>query len=174
MWSGIINRQFLLFDLPERLNGESYLNFLENDLDVNYLVECGSKMMLHRATTTGLFELISRNSSVADGLAAEDQSNGPHTPRIWTPLIFLCGGYFAEIVYAQEYNSEQELRNRLRQVQVQMENKPEPFRKSRNIFLKQCWACIQANGGHFEHLLYVLSERINIFFLEINVIYFSS
>lgn len=72
--------------------------------------------------------------------------------------------YFAEIVYAQEDNSEQELRNRLRQVQVQMENKPEPFRKLRNIFLKRCWACIQANGGHFEHLLYVLSERINIFF----------
>ena len=62
-------------------------------------------------------------------------------------------GYFKEIVYAQEYNSEQELRDRLRQVQVQMENNPEPFRKLRNNFLKRYRACMQANGGHFEHLL---------------------
>ena len=33
MWAGIINQQLVLHELPPRLNGTEYLNFLQNDLN---------------------------------------------------------------------------------------------------------------------------------------------
>jgi len=75
----------------------------------------------------------------------------PHSPDL-NPLDFFQWGYLQDIVYAiPRPTTLREVKERVKmsiaQTPVQL------YRKSIENMVVRCNACIQCEGGHFEHLL---------------------
>lgn len=76
----------------------------------------------------------------------------PRSPDL-NPVDLFIWGCYKELVYHTEFSTLEELRTNLNEVQDQIKQKTQSFRDLRRNFLRRCHLCIEAGGGHFEHLL---------------------
>lgn len=161
MWSGILNGELIgPFELPSRLNGETYRNFLENDLGD----------LLEDVNLRLLREMIFQNDGAPCHYATivrahldetyPDRWIGRGGPIAWpprspdlNPIDFFIWGYYKEIAYARESTNEEELRRKIHEAGDVVKGNREGFRNLKNNFLNRCRLCIAAQGRHFEHLL---------------------
>jgi hypothetical protein len=161
LWSGILNGELIgPFELPTRLDGGTYKNFLENDLpmlllDVNLqlrrnVVFQNDGAPCHYATQVRNYlnetfpnRWIGRGGPI---------SWPPRSPDL-NPIDFFIWGYYKEITYARECSSEEELRQKITEAKRVVSENRQAFRRLKNNFLRRCRMCIAASGGHFENLL---------------------
>lgn len=160
LWTGIINGQIIgPHVLPATLNGENYLEFLQNDLS-----ELLGEVPL--ATRQGMWY---QN----DGCPAHYARNvrqylNEQFPRRWigrlgpiswpprspdlNPVDFFYWGALKDLVYASSITSIDQLQERINSAAEQINNAGYTRRIKRS-FIKRCRMCIRAEGRHFEHLL---------------------
>lgn len=161
MWSGILNGELIgPFELPSRLNGEIYKNFLENELPLLLL---DVNLQLRRT-------MVFQNDGAPCHYATQVRNHLNETyPNRWigrsgpirwpprspdlNPIDFFVWGYYKEIAYARECSSEQELREKITEAERVVRENRAGFRRLKGNFLRRCRMCIAAGGGHFENLL---------------------
>lgn len=162
MWAGIIDQKLMLHEMPPRLNGAAYLNFLENNLnpilneaevpeevrEEMWLQQDGAPPHYAREVRQHLNERFPNRWIGRGGAIAWP----PRSPDL-NPLDFFIWGYFKEVVYQRENNTEQELRQKLEIAKVQIMNNRRAFRRLRANFIRRCRLCIIVRGRNFEHLM---------------------
>lgn len=161
LWSGILNGQLIgPFELPDRLNGEAYLEFLRNDLhvlleDVDLLTRRsmilqndGAPCHYARIVRQHLTERF-RNRWIGRGGPI---AWPPRSPDL-NPIDFFVWGYYKEIVYAKNISNVAELRRKLRQAEETIKNNRTAFARLKENFLRRCRICIEHEGRHFENFL---------------------
>jgi hypothetical protein len=160
MWAGVIgNRLIGPFKLPPRLNSTNYLEFLQNDLpglleDVplhqrvsSYFQQDGAPAHYGREVKDWLDEKyggrwIGRNGPI----------HWPARSPDLTVLDFFIWGRMKEIVYSSEITTLTELEQRISEASLQV--RQELSRANiHNEIQKRALACVQNEGGHFEHFL---------------------
>lgn len=161
MWSGILNGEMIgPFELPPRLNGETYKLFLENDLPL-LLEEVNVNLRRH---------MVFQNDGAPCHYAAQVRNHlnetypnrwiGRNGPIRWpprspdlNPIDFFIWGYYKDIAYARESLNEEELRQRIGEAGNVVRGNREAFRRLKENFLRRCRLCIAVGGRHFENLL---------------------
>lgn len=161
LWCGILNGQLIgPFELPDRLDGNTYLNFLRNDLptlleDVNlrtrkFMVFQNDGAPCHYSQIVRDFlneqypqKWIGRGGPI---------SWPPRSPDL-NPVDFFVWGYYKELVYSKESFDIDELRRKLSQAENQIKRNMAAFRNIKRNFLNRCRLCIQTQGRHCEQLL---------------------
>lgn len=160
MWTGILNGQIIgPFELPENLNGDNYLHFLQNDLPS--LLE-DVPLNIYRDMwfqQDGCPAHYARR--VRDYLNTEypDKWIGrlgsilwpPRSPDL-NPLDFFYWGCIKEKVYFKPVANRDELRHKIFEAGEEI-NARRFGRLVNRSFLRRCRACIRAEGKQFEHLL---------------------
>lgn len=161
VWCGVIGNTLLgPIELPPNLNGESYLNFLNNDL-VDLLgdlpLQLRRNMWFMQDGAPPHFSLAVRdhlNETFPHrwtGRGSEFQWP-PRSPD-FNPLDFYVWGYMKSMVYAEPINTRDELWNRIQDAANSIRNNPATFSKVRLSLTKRLNACINAGGGHTENIL---------------------
>lgn len=160
VWAGILGDTFLgPYVLPERLNGATYLQFLQNVLP-DYLddVPLGIRRQIW-FMHDGAPPHFSR--AVRDFLnATYPRWIGRGGPRTWpprspdlNPLDFFVWGYMKTLVYnGEEIDDVEDLRQRIFNAAERIRYEA-PFQRVRGNFTRRVEACLRADGGHFEHFL---------------------
>lgn len=156
MWTGILCGNIIgPFEMPENLTGESYLNFLQNDLP-NLLEETPPDMWFQHDGCPAHFRV-----SVREFLDEQYPNRwiGRSGTIPWparspdlNPLDFFFWGTMKELVYAKPINDIADLREKITQA-VQVIRQKSYSRNIKRSFLRRVRACIAAGGQHFEHLL---------------------
>lgn len=161
VWCGIIGDNVLgPVELPNRLNGASYLQFLRNNLDdllnnannINrrqmWFMQDGAPPHFSIAVRNHLNERfphrwIGRGSEFAWPARSPDLN----------PLDFFAWGYMKSLVYgSQVIENRNELFRKIQEAGNIIKNQEEiPFRLRQNI-MKRCRKCIEVNGNHIENL----------------------
>lgn len=161
LWSGIVNGQLIgPFELPDRLNGDSYLNFLREDLN-------GLLDNVDLATRRNLIIQIDgapcHYASIVRQYLNErfrDKWIGRGGPIAWparspdlNPIDFFLWGYYKELVYDKEQRNITELRVKLRQAAEIIKNNRMAFVRLQGNFFRRCRICIEHEGRNFENFL---------------------
>lgn len=161
IWAGIIG-DFLIgpFVLPNRLNGQQYLNFLENDLlhlldDVPYQLRNDMFFMHDGAPPHFALNVREHLNRMYPG-----RWIGRGGPVYWpprspdlNPLDYFLWGYLKALVYATPVDTLEELQQRVFNACDHVRNIPGIFSRVRSSMEKRIRGCIEMNGGHFQHLL---------------------
>lgn len=160
MWSGILNGRIIgPYELPEILNSEIYLDFLQNqlpnlleDVPLNiyrdmWYQQDGCPAHYARSVREYLDEeypgrWIGRSGTISWPARSPDLN----------PLDFFYWGAVKEKVYHKPIEDLAELRTRIAEA-VEFVNNGRFARQISRSFLKRCRACIAAEGRQFEHLL---------------------
>lgn len=161
LWAGILDGKIIgPFELPPRLNGVRYLQFLRDELgnllnevsqdvrDRMWLQHDGAPAHFARQVTEYLNETYPNRWIGRGGTVAWP----PRSPDL-NPLDYFLWGYFKGAVYETTNDNEQQLRQKLHYVSEVVKNNERALRSLRNNFLRRCWLCVRARGRHFEHLL---------------------
>ena len=160
VWAGIINNKLIgphFFE--ERLNGNHYLNFLQNVLpnllrDENanfrgmYFQHDGAPPHFARAVSDFLNETYP-NRWIGRG--------GPHSwparSPDFNPLDFFFWGHLKNLVYEEEINTRDQLLQRIITSFQRIKNNPNSIRDAVSNLNIRGRKCEEVNGGHFENLL---------------------
>lgn len=161
LWAGIVEGRLIgPVELPSRVSGDTYLTFLQNELDgiledVNiqtlrdmWLQHDGAPPHFARQVRSHLNERFP-NRWIGRGGAIAWPARSPDL----NPIDFFLWGYFKEIVYHTENNTEAEVREKIRAAIQQIKNNRRAFRMLKRNFIRRCRLCIRTQGRHFEHLL---------------------
>lgn len=162
IWFGIIG-DYLLgpCELPQTLNGQQYLYFLQNNL-VNLLEDIPLDIRAHiwylQDGAPAHYPLIVRShlNTVFPHKWIGRGSEHPWPPRSpdLNPLDFFFWGYIKSMVYtAASINTREELWQRIVAAADAIRNLHPSFFAVRRNFLKRCRTCVNVNGGHFENIL---------------------
>lgn len=160
VWCGIVDNVLIgphFFD--ERLTGELYLNFLRTvvpDLLVAANVNRRGLFFQHDGAPPHFYQQVRQyldeqfpNRWIGRG--------GPHAwpPRSpdLTVLDYYLWGHMKQIVYSEEVNTREELRQRIVEASNQIRNDGETIRKAVRHLLVRCRKCIEVGGGHIENLI---------------------
>lgn len=161
LWLGIVNGTLIgPFELPSRLNGAQYLEFLKNNLDP----------LLEEVDLQTRRRMIFQNDGAPCHYTRTVREHlDQRFPRRWigrggpipwparspdlNPIDFFLWGFYKEMVYAHEVNTEADLREKLRQAATKIRQHTGSFRRLKQNFLRRCRFCIEAEGRHFENLL---------------------
>lgn len=164
VWMGIVNNHLVgPFRLPHRLNGNSYLEFLQEQLpglleDIPLVLR--QKMWLMHDGAPPHF---TRN--VRDHLHLQYPrkwiGRGADAPIKWpprspdlTPCDFFLWGALSAKVYSERINTEEQLWNRIvNAANTLLEEERGTLQRVQFNFLKRVNLCIAEDGGHFEQLL---------------------
>lgn len=161
VWAGILG-DYLIgpFFLPGRLNGERYRHFLEEDLpillaDVPHRLR--NEMWFMHDGAPAHFSIQAREFL---DRTFNNRWIGRRGPQPWPPrspdlnsLDYFLWGHLKTLVYLTPIQNEQELRNRIIDSCRTIQNTPGIFQRVRESMRRRLDACIQAGGGHFQHLL---------------------
>lgn len=160
LWTGILNGKVIgPFELPNNLDGNRYLEFLQNELPV----------LLEDEPLNNLQNIWFQNDGcpahyarpVRDYLNQEYPGRwiGRLGPILWpprspdlNPLDFFYWGCLKDLVYAKPIATLDELRERIRQAADHI-NRKRYARRIKRSFLRRCRACIAVGGRQFEQLL---------------------
>lgn len=161
VWCGVICGFFIgPFELPSNLNGDSYLNFLEDQLyqlldDLPLAVRynmwfmhdgapphysCHVRQYLHEHFPQ---RWIGRGSEFPWP---------PRSPDL-NPLDFSIWSQMKSIVYKRKINSVEELRQKIYEAANTIKNNKRMLFNIEKSLRKRIQKCIAVNGGHFENLL---------------------
>lgn len=161
LWAGIIGNKLIgPIEIPNRLNSEQYLNFLQNQLgglleDVPLIARVG--MYFQHDGAPAHFGRPVRNWLNEN---YPDRWIGRGGPVAWparspdyNPLDYYFWGHMTHIVYATEVDSREELIDRINLAGTEIkQNQFQILRASQNI-RRRATFCIRQNGDLFEHLL---------------------
>lgn len=161
VWAGIINNELIgPHILPVRLNGESYLNFLENVLSdylENVPLRTRARMwyMLDGApphTARRVREFL--NENYRHWIGRGGRVAWPARSPDLNPLDFFFWGYMKSLVYNDRaaIANEEDLRQRIVAAaeQIRAEIRETDINGG---FIRRLEACIRARGSHFEHFI---------------------
>lgn len=161
IWCGIIG-DFIIgpFQLPTRLNGDQYLQFLNRDLinlldDVPLNVRQGMWFMHDGAPPH--FSVAVRNY-LNEWLPDRWFGRGsefpwpPRSPDL-NPLDFFFWGHIKSLVYKEEIHSREQLIEKIQEATNIIKYEQGTLFKVRRYLIKGLRKCIEVNGGHFSHLL---------------------
>jgi Transposase. len=163
VWAGIIG-DYLLgpFFLPQRLDAVEYLNFLENhlpELMENVPLNLRQYMWYLHDGAPAHFSVHVReylhmrfpNRWIGRGYNAPI-AWPPRSPDL-NPVDFYLWGHAKSQVYATPVDTEDQLRLRIVETFNLIRNSLFIFQRVRFNFIKRLTACIDAEGGQFQHLL---------------------
>lgn len=162
VWAGIIDRYLIgPVVLPDNLNGNMYLHFLQNTLpilleDVPLLIRQGMWYMHDGAPPHYSLDV---RQYLHDQYPNRWIGRGNDAPVRWPPRspdlnmcdFFLWGALKTEI-YKTTVNTREELWQRILNASNRLNNL-DTLDKVQFHFLRSVSKCIQENGGHFAHLL---------------------
>lgn len=161
VWCGIIHNQLIgPFIFQERLTGEAYLQFLQEELptlleDVPlatrrrmYFQHDGTPPHFSRAVSTYL------NQQFPDKWIGRGgpQSWPPRSPDL-TPLDFCVWGWMKDNVYKVNVNTREALLARIIDAFAQIKNSPAGLRRATRAIHNRAVKCIEVDGHIFENLL---------------------
>lgn len=161
VWAGIID-DYLIgpFFLPRRLDGQSYLQFLQEELpllieDLPLLLR--NQMWLMHDGAPPHFSVRVReflnhtyhNRWIGRG---GTQSWPPRSPDL-NSLDYFLWGHLKSLVYAVPIQTEDELRNRIIVSCQTIRNTAGIFENVRQSMRRRVDACIRVGGGHFQQFL---------------------
>lgn len=160
IWAGIIADHLVMFELPPRLNGINYLNFLREELPTLFEdvpLQLRQKMWFMHDGAPPHFRV-----AVRDHLNAHFRNRwiGRGGPVPWparspdlNPLDFYLWGHLKTLVYNSQIDTVDELRLKILNGIETIRQTPGIFERVRQSFRRRLDACIENNGGHFEHHL---------------------
>lgn len=160
VWCGIIGDYVVgPYELPSNLNGNSYLNFLQNELGgllEHVPLNLRQNMYFMQDGAPAHFSVQVRNYLNTIFPHRWIGRSGPipwpaRSPDL-NPLDFCVWGYLKTIVYNETINDRDQLWERILNAADQVRNEEILF-KIRQSFMKRISKCISVNGGHIEHLL---------------------
>ncbi|KAJ4443770.1 hypothetical protein ANN_05548 [Periplaneta americana] len=142
------------------LTGQAYTNFLENTiphvLEDTPLINRQHIHFLHDGAPVHF----SRTARRYLDRRFPDRWIGRGGPIAWpprspllNPLDFYLWGHLKSLVYSSPVPDLESLRNRLVACSEDIRNTPGVWDRVRRSMRHRCEVCIQAGGGHFEHLL---------------------
>lgn len=144
--------------MPNRVNAQNYLNFLQQDVPEfldDVALNARQNMMFMHDGAGPHFALIVRD--YLDHYFP-DHWIGRGGPIAWpprspdlTPCDFFLWGYLKSLVYKTPVANLNELQNRV--FQAAREITPEMVRNSVRAVQRRAEACLVADGGHFEQML---------------------
>lgn len=161
IWCGIIDN-FLIgpYQLPQRLNGEQYLQFLENDLlylldDIPLNIRHNMWYMQDGAPAHFAVPVRNHLNQRFPHRWIGRGSEFPWPPRSpdINPLDFYLWGHMKDLVYGDESNTREELEQKIQEAAIVIGDNQNIFLNVRRHLLKSLRKCIEVNGGHFQHLL---------------------
>ncbi|XP_050522916.1 uncharacterized protein LOC126905895 [Daktulosphaira vitifoliae] len=169
IWCGIVDNYLVgPFVLPDRLNGQAYLNFLRNNLpnlledvpneiqETMWFMMDGAPPHHTNAVREQLFFMF------PEGIIGRQAGNRAHyRPNIvWpprspdlTPCDFFLWGYLKEKVYCNEVSSKEELIARIFEACRSINGISDIYEKIRYSMKKRLQLCVQKQGGHIEQYL---------------------
>lgn len=163
VWAGIIGNCMIgPIELPQRLNGDSYLLFLRETLPPLLenipLITRMSMFYMHDGApphfAVPVREYLNQrypNRWIGRGDDAPVKWP-PRSPDI-NPVDFYLWGHLKESVYKTPVQTKEELWERILAVSNEIKQNPQVFQKVRWSLLRRSHACIGCNGGLFEHLI---------------------
>lgn len=163
VWVGIIG-EFIVgpLRLPDRLNGDSYLRFLQQnlpelleDLPLNlrrntFFMHDGAPPHFARAVREYLGEQFG-GRWIGRGQEAPIQWP-PRSPDL-NPCDFFIWGELKRQVYEVQINNIEQLWNRIQNAVNALRENDDVLRRVHFNFLRRIDLCINEGGGHIEHLL---------------------
>ncbi|KAJ4449682.1 hypothetical protein ANN_01086 [Periplaneta americana] len=161
MWAGIIGDRLVgPHVLVNRFTGQAYTNFLENTiphvLEDTPLINRQHIHFLH----DGAPAHFSRTARWYLDRRFRDRWIGRGGPIAWppcspdlNPLDFYLWGHLKSLVYSSPVPDLESLRNRIVACSEYIRNTLGVWDRVRRSMRHRCEVCIQAGGGHFEHLL---------------------
>lgn len=162
LWAAIIGDQLIgPIEIPDRLNANLYLNFLQNDLNplfddvpVNvrhnmYFQHDGAPAHYGRNVRRWLDEhypnrWIGRNGPI---------SWPPRSPDL-NPLDFYLWGYLKSLVYVTEIDTREDLLQRINVAANHIRNNHFEISRATQAIRRRAAICIEQNGDLFEQLLH--------------------
>lgn len=160
VWLGIIDNHLIgPHFLPQRLNGEAYCHLLEQlpvlleevPLQIRqhlWFMHDGAPAHFSIRARTHLDEVYA-NQWIGRG----GPVNWPARSPDLNPLDFCIWGYLKSLIYTNPVENIDDLRNRIVAGCETIRNSPGIFHRIRNSMRRRVDACIEAEGGHFQHLL---------------------
>jgi hypothetical protein len=158
IWAGIIDNNIIgPIVLPNRLNHIDYLQFIKYDLPELLPVLLRPIMWFQHDGAPPHFAV-----DVRDYLneAYGDRWIGRGGPVAWpprspdlNPLDFYLWGHVKEIVYKEPVNTREELLQRIRRAFENIRAIRHICRRVRSSLRRRLNACVDADGGHFQHFL---------------------
>lgn len=161
VWAGVFgDRIFGPVFLPDRLNGASYLEFLEttfgNLMDDVPLQERRDSWFMHDGAPPHFAITVRQylNQHFPDRWLGRGGPVAwpPRSPDL-NPLDFCIWGYVKCLVYKQSFNSLEELRQKIIDAFNEIKGKQSLCLNIRRSLERRYQSCIEMNGGHFEQLL---------------------
>lgn len=162
VWAGIVGDEIIgPYFFPRILNGDTYLDFLENNLrdllDPVPLIFRQRLWFMHDGAPPH-FRLTVRNHL---NLAFPNRWIGRGGPIPWpprspdcNPLDFFFWGYLKSLVYdVGPVPSIEVLRQRIIDGFEEIRNTPGVLERVRQNMRRRMEGCITARGGHFQHLI---------------------
>ncbi|KAJ4437429.1 hypothetical protein ANN_17573 [Periplaneta americana] len=161
MWAGIIGDRLVgPHVLVNRLTGQAYSNFLENTiphvLEDTPLINRQHIHFLHEGAPAHF----SRTARRYLDRRFPDRWIGTGGPVAWpprspdlNPLDFYLWGHLKSLVYSFPVPDLESLRNRIVACSEDICNTPGVWDRVLRSMRHRCEVCIEAGGGHFEHLL---------------------
>ncbi|KAJ4427786.1 hypothetical protein ANN_25439 [Periplaneta americana] len=167
MWAGIIgDRLFGPHVLVNRLTGQAYTKFLENTIP--HVLEKDTPLINRQYIhflDDGAPAHFSRTARRYLDRRFPDRWIGRGGPIAWpprspdlNPLDFYLWGHLKSLVYSSPVPDLESLRNRIVACSEDIRNTPGVWDRVRRSMRHRCEVCIQAGGGHFEHLLTEYTE----------------
>ncbi|XP_071576602.1 uncharacterized protein, partial [Temnothorax nylanderi] len=159
LWAGILNTSIIgPFELPARLTGHIYTNFLQTDLlDLIEKLPLDQRRQMFFQHDGAPAHASLRARRVLDA-SYPDRWIGRGGPVNWparspdlTPLDFFLWGTVKQYVYRERIDSREELEGRM--IEAFATVTPEMMRNAQQSLIRRARLCIQCGGGHFEHLL---------------------
>jgi len=161
VWAGIIGDNYIgPFFLPGRLDGQSYYNFLRDQLpllleDVPLAIR--NQMWYMHDGAPAHFSVMVRNylQTVFPNRCIGRGGNVQWPPRSpdLNSLDFFLWGHLKTLVYTSPINTVEELRERIVAACDGIQNTPRIFERVRNSMRRRAEACRLSEGGHFQQFL---------------------
>lgn len=160
VWAGILGENLFVSFLPQRLNGERFLNFLTTDLpnllenvplleriDAWFMMDGApahySRNVRHHISNTYGEKWIGRGGPVPWP---------PRSPDL-NPLDFFLWGHLKNIVYSTPVDSVEDLRQRIENGIESIRQMPGVFGRVRQSMTRRLDACLLNRGRNFEQFL---------------------
>lgn len=161
VWCGMFNNQLLgPVVLEHRLTGARYLEFLENNLtdllddvplDIRqnmYFQHDGAPAHFSRVVINHL-----NNRFPHRWIGRGGYQNWPSRSPDLNPLDYCLWGWFKSLVYATKVNTREALLDRIFNCAALIRENHRALQRATRAIHKRADACIEADGGIFEHLI---------------------
>lgn len=161
VWAGILENYLIgPFFLPARLNGQSYLNFLQQELPLlleDVPLALRNQIIFMHDDAPAHFSVIVRNYL---NVSYPNRWIGRGGPQEWPPrspdlnsLDFFLWGHLKALVYTRPIATLEELKERKVTACDEIRNTPGIFQRVRTSSRRRAETCILSRGAHFQQFL---------------------